>query len=176
VDNATLADTYASMETAELSSLHQSGTISEEAYPVLESELSRRGVPVLGRPPVSVAPPELPFFSAHWNGRHSSQSAVLLVAAVVPALMGLVFYGAVQVARLVFPAANVAAVLSLTFAVVTLAYAVFAAVAVWRCSRNGTTTLSKWWVRWRGLGLVASIVLVAALALSCAIHQLSGEL
>ena len=90
-----LAAQYATMDTDELVALHQSGTLPDAAYPLLESELGRRAVAVQPRPDAKVTPPELPFFSAHWLGLHSADSARVFVTFLVPALLALILYGAV---------------------------------------------------------------------------------
>ena len=166
---------YASMETSELVMLHQSATLTEVAYPLLESELSRRNVPIGPRPAPAELPPELPFFSGHWTGLHSARSALVFVAGLVPALLALISYGAVVLAETFYPSASITRVLPIMLEAPIRVYLVFAFVAVWRCARNCETTLSMWWTRWKGLGLVLSYGLATLIFLRNAIVRLGDS-
>jgi hypothetical protein len=50
IDYFTLKETYGCMETDALLQLHSSGTLTDEAYEALESELINRSVPIPDRP------------------------------------------------------------------------------------------------------------------------------
>lgn len=141
MDLNALAERYASMETDELVSLHQAGTLLDEAYPVLESELARRGVVIDPRPAAVIIAEEPPFFSGHWSGSHSAASAIGFAATLVPAFWALGSYLLFATARYLWPDSERLAALATVLALAFLAYLVFASVAVWRCSRHGPSTM-----------------------------------
>lgn len=164
MDLTALAERYASMQTEELVDLHQAGTLLADSYPVLESELARRGVSVGPRPEDVTFVEEPSFFLGHWSGLHSANSANVFVARLVPALMAITFSLTYGAARYVAPGSGLPEALPALFAALLLAYLVFAAVSVWRCARNETSTVAIIAARYRGLLLIA-ILAVAALVI-----------
>jgi hypothetical protein len=156
---------YASMQTEELVALHSAGTLLDDAYPILELELARRGVAVGPRPAQMVPPPELTFFAGHWSGAQSASSANLFVAAVVPALLALCLSMAYRLAHYLTPESRLVELLPPTFAIAMLGYSAFAAVAIWRCARNEGSARSIAMVRFRGFRLLAIFVVGALFVL-----------
>jgi len=166
VDPNLLADRYTSMETNELVSLYNSGTLSEDAYPILEAELGRRSIVAGPRPPPPVFEEEPPFFSGHWLGLYPADSANGFVAGLVPALLAGALWLIDKLARHFFPNIGLVSALRPIFAVLMLVYLSFATVAVWRCARSQASETRVTIARFAGLKKVAFFTLLAVLVLA----------
>lgn len=153
------------METEELVALHARGSLVDDAYPILESELARRGIAVGPRPPEIVPPPELPFFAGHWSGSLSSGSANGFAAALVPALLSLCLLGVYRFARYWSPENPLVTWLPAIFAIAMLGYCTFAAVAVWRCARNAGSGTAIAIARYKGYRVLVLFVAGALMVL-----------
>jgi hypothetical protein len=150
VDVVALAERYGSMQTQDLIALHRAGTLLDEAYPVLESELARRGVSFGPRPAPAIPVQEPPFFAGHWRGLHSARTANGFAARFVPALLALCLFIAYRVSRFFAPESSLVKALPALCALLVLLYLAFAAVAVWRCARNESSAAGTLAARYTG--------------------------
>jgi hypothetical protein len=166
MDPNRLAEHYSSMQTDELVALYNTGTLTEDAYPILEAELGRRSIVAGPRPPPPVYEGEPPFFSGHWHGLYPAASANGFVTGLVPALLAFAFWLTDKLARHFMPNVGVVTALRPTLAVLMLAYLVFATVAVWRCARSEASERAVTIARFTGLKKVAVFALLATLVLA----------
>ena len=166
MDPDRLAENYSSMQTDELVALYSTGTLTDDAYPILEAELGRRSIVAGPRPAPAVVEEEPPFFSGHWHGLYPAGSASSFVAGLVPALLAGAFWLIDKLARHFMPNFSLVTALRPTLAVLMLAYLVFATVAVWRCARSEASERSVIVARLTGLKKVAFFALLAILVLT----------
>jgi hypothetical protein len=153
IDKEQLSLRYAAMDIGELLDLHGQGTLTEEAYVLLEDELRNRNERVPARPTTAeIQALQTGYWKAHWTGKKSLSSAfmqvfivgnfVVLAAAMAASLF---FYDAIGKSS-----TNFLYAMLLVLAIYT-PYFTFSSVSVWRCSNN---------VRWKGWGIVARIIVI----------------
>jgi len=143
IDRNSLAKNYTTKSDNELLNLHSAGTLTDEAYEILEAELKGREVVIPQRrkePTVPRGRPET--LKAHWNGRASLVSAYWIIGV----LGGLIFY-------VLFKVVGSSPVGDLIF-LLWIPYIIFALVSIWRCA---------WNTNWKGWGYIArAVVLLSA--------------
>lgn len=133
-----LAQQYSQKSNEELLSLHKSGTLTDVAYEVLESEMRQRNISIPARSAVDdvLVADENAFqrqtLKGHWRGEARLVSAFWLIGVAA----GWIFGGIV-----VFAAAFAPQWLFLAI-VAYLAFFAFSSVSIWRCARNTS------WVGW----------------------------
>jgi hypothetical protein len=166
MDPNRLAEHYSSMQTSELVSLHSTGTLVDDAYPILEAELARRSIIAGPRPAPPIVEVDPPFFSGHWSGLYPASSANGFVAGWVPALLAGTFLMIDRLARYLASENSFVSALRPTFAILMLVYLFFATVAVWRCAGNQTSGASVAMARFTGLRKIVIFAVAAIMVLT----------
>lgn len=144
---------YSEMDIGELLELHGQGTLTEEAYALLEKELQNRNEPIPTRLTTEeVQASQIGFWEAHWSGKKSLSSAFMLVFVAgniivlgIALAASLLFYDAIGKSNNHFLYSML-----LALAIYT-PYFVFSSVSVWRCSDN---------VGWKGWGIIAKVIVI----------------
>ena len=140
-DRESLASAYAEISTGELMRMHGEGTLTDEAYQVLESELVSRGVTVPQRPITPQVTKKEGWPStlrAHWEGRAKLASAFWLLFVLASTAVNWL----VSIFVALLHNSDLPKILVLpAHAIVTLgslAWFFFVAVSVWRCAWNSS--------------------------------------
>ena len=146
IDRETLADSYKSKSDDDLLELHSTGTLTDLAYNVLNSELSNRGLIIPERPaPTSNTPQRPQTLAAHWHGHASLASAFWIIGFAG----GMIFRIAFHLLQ------ETPFVLLVLFA--WIPYTIFALVSIWKCA---------WNTSWKGWGYLARTLITLQVALA----------
>lgn len=163
IDRESLAKTYRDKEDAELSAFYSSDTLTELAREVLEQELAKRGIAIPSNSENAVVTGKLSSkarpqsLRAHWEGQANLASAYWLIGVVGSTILGVMVYGLEAVittpeSASLHTSIKIALSLSYTFlSILSIPYAIFAMVSIWRCSWNSD---------WKGWGYIARFVVV----------------
>lgn len=163
IDRESLAKTYHDKEDAELLAFYSSDTLTELAREVLEQELAKRGITIPNNLENAVvtsklsSKPRPQSLRAHWRGQASLASAYWLIGVVGSAILGVMVHGLEAVIDAPESASlhtNIQIALGLSYtslSILSILYAIFATVSIWRCSWNSD---------WKGWGYIARFVVV----------------
>lgn len=164
IDRESLVKTYRDQEDAELLAFYSSDTLTELAREVLEQELANRGITIPNNSGDSVISSKLSIkprpqsLKAHWEGKASLASAFWLIGVVGSAIFKIMVYGLESVITTPESAslhASIKIALGLLYLlsyILSIPYAIFAMVSIWRCSWNSD---------WKGWGYIARFIVIA---------------
>ena len=148
VDTKELAIIFAELTDEELLRRYNSGSLTDNAYNILEKELTQRGLSI---PPRKEEPEEAKdsthSLRAYWEGRASLASAFGLVGIIGSFVIGLVVALVIS-----FAETQGWAILYRIADILNFVYLVFVSVSIWRCA---------WNTSWKVWGYIArSIVII----------------
>ncbi|MCP5006696.1 MAG: hypothetical protein GY941_22545 [Planctomycetes bacterium] len=151
-----LRSNYENLEDDELTRLHQGGGLTDEAYSVIETEMSNRSILILTRPhPIDEQSPQ-PFFSSHWKGEKPLWSAYWVVGIIGINALAFLLGILANVSENIFfqpdqQPSIAASTIGLLIGIVFFAYIIFASVSILRCAKN---------TKHRILGLLAQLLVL----------------
>jgi len=139
-----LINSYKELSDEELLNLHASGGLTEVAYNVLETELSRRDIPVPARTAEEDIPLDggFPSFRSYWDGKASLAKAYWLLGWLGNIVLATVY-------KII--AAQESLILDVSFLLFYAAYFTFTCISVWCCA---------WNTSWKGWGYLARFMVV----------------
>ncbi len=157
-----LKSNYENLEDEELARLHQGGGLTDEAYSVIEAEMSNRSISILTRPqPIDEQPPQ-PFFSSHWKGEKPLWSAYWVVGVIGISVLAFLLGILTNVSANIFSQPDqqppiAMSTIGLLIGIVFFAYIIFASVSILRCAKN---------TKHRILGLLARLLVLPQLIIA----------
>ena len=164
IDRESLVKIYCDKENAELLAFYSSDTLTELAREVLKQELTNRGITIPNHSGDSVVSSKFSIKSrpqslkAHWEGKASLASAFWLIGVVGSAILKIMVYGLEAIITAPEPASlhtSIKITLGLLYFfsyILSIPYAIFAMVSIWRCSWNSD---------WKGWRYIARFVVIA---------------
>jgi hypothetical protein len=126
LDKRELEENYKSKDDGELLALYSEGSLTNDAYAILEKELTKRGLEIPARPATNteISKDRPQSLKAHWQGEASLVSAYWFVGVLGGFLFSVLFYMFLETP-----------IIDLVF-IAWVPYFIFALVSIWRCAWN----------------------------------------